>query len=274
MKSMLLPMCAVLAISPAFAQTKSPASKQGKPPVIPEFKLPPGLKPDQPGTYGWAKSKDKPEVIAAKADAKLVNLGNVAAKSEAFIDWRYGHGVIRLESYFKSPNQYSVMLPWFVNDVKEGLRDLLIVSDGKKSVQHYTDKKPIYSIPKMPSDLASRYTVDGGNYLFFGVVSKQAPLKALLGACKSNGLNVSVEQRTLTAQGRKFGQHRLLISRPSALEKKKGSLTWEIIIDDKFNLPVRLRLTEQKPGTAQTVVSWRIAWDFRPNYPKNIFMVR
>jgi hypothetical protein len=229
-----------------------------------ELSVKQGLKPLPPKSGRWVKSATPAQIVAKSAETRLSTLKNVQGEATAKVDIEGSVGMSVAKLAIDNPKLFYLEYPR-IQTSPANLQKEVLVANGQSYATNalgttgWSTMKPVASFRNEGKSEIRSWITDFPRALLSALQGGK-PISNLLADAQKQGLQISVERQTILARGRQVVQDRLLIARKPEEVAKKGSLAYEIVVDDTFKLPVTLRASVKPPNRKETSVMWTIRW--------------
>lgn len=211
----------------------------------------------------WLPQGTQPVKWAQTLDQRIANLRGVSLKFEVQAATRIGKLSGQGEGIFRSAKQFRLKVLTVGLAESEGVYWDLIIADGRKVARQYRGKwrkqTPASQLKLLQPPLVSQTPERLTEWMFAPLVSREAYFARLVREARAKGLVTRVEARKNLIEGKLRDNERLVIERPKAESKKKGTLFFEFITDRKTGLLVGVSVRLGKQETF-----WRSAWNLEP----------
>lgn len=194
----------------------------------------------------WGPTSLSPMTIAARTDNRLHTIKSANMDYVYEFDLTTGKGVIAGMAAIQSQKVFRLEFPLVGETEEFGLRrESLIANHGKLTTIIENQKgvfpvtKPLPTSRPLPAHIIEAWMRGNVGALFSAIGSDSNPLQRLVKTAASTpGYAVKAETRTIPVGGSRVTHFRIVVSRTPQMAKRLGKLFYEIVIADRFYLPV------------------------------------
>jgi len=239
---------------------------QGKMPTIPKS-LPPEMRQELSidNSSTWKPLSRNPLSLTLRADKWMSQLSSAAAVTHYLYEGPFGFGKTEGDVSVESPKKFRFDSAWVDEkgrQTKMGRRTT--IADGSRlqwfDVRGYGPVVPV-GRSRLTSKLLDAWPLEMQTLVFASLGTSDKPITAFVSSALSAKMKVTVEQRIITMDKRKFVSQRLLIDSPKSARR---SYRAEIVFDGVYGAPVTLRVTRKNSlGVHRTF--WAIQWNVQKN---------
>ncbi|MCW5937788.1 MAG: hypothetical protein KIT11_10845 [Fimbriimonadaceae bacterium] len=250
--------------------TSGPETKPGGEPALPgvsEIKIPPRtFEVVPPKTNGWKASKSGLVALGDKVDQAMA--GVKEARLETRVAYEVGGNIYTGRPVTRIRNGTTFNIEYSLPETKGDLDR--VISDGKTKVElrgeEWSAARPIAEPPYDAAKLEA-WMMALPRSVLATLADGRPSLGPVLQALESGvgGFKAQSEERKVEFQGQSRDYKRVFA------ESKQGD-RFELVIDEKRNLPVSARYIRVRGGHKDTI-SWSGQWQFGGSHPDKSFII-
>jgi hypothetical protein len=220
-----------------------------------------------PGQRGWAKSTLRAGQVASRMDAALKGLTNMKLDSKVGLDLggrpAEGEGTASIGSQRR----------WRIESVEVRLSPIKVgygiqVADGTRfsilGEKTWSPARPLAQ-RRWEGDLVQRWPLEFITLFLYGLGTARNPFTEYVTAMSKRGAQVVVEQRTVTFNGRKLPQYRVLV--------RRTGYDFEAVVDGTRWVPVTFRMKQARPKGKPVQINWTARYTPNQVFPATMFKV-
>ncbi len=211
------------------------------------------LSPQAP-SQSWTKYEKTPLALAQELDRALHTLKPSKLDYEMECSTAQYRGLMHCHCEFVNPKRFHVEYPILTDSERTGFyRETLIAKGGKLAMRDQGSDPHVGPLPAtrpLARNLLRDWFKNDTRAMFTAVGSRSNPFATLVNDANrpGSGYAAKAEQREVkfvdpTGKSHTVKTERIVITRDAVHTKREGDLMYEVIVDDRFHLPVSMTNT-------------------------------